>query len=341
MTGFEEFLDVARKEEARLERLVAHVNASRGWARRSARKHVEAAGLTWSPEILDPEFQKNLRIFRRLVVDAEAVCHRAQKQPDKEPYEALSRRLGELKARITLPGDVPLTLKVFLGHRFDLEQLLVELGDANYLRIRAAELYVERPGTIVTWRQLFPEDKPLASEAGFQKPESIDRLRAMVGQLLGAKEAQDMPVRARRELKQRALYLLLAVSVPVLAGFGVMIPRDPKSSLLLPALAGAAGAALGMIRQLRDELARGSQVREFVVFFLAQLMIGATSGLVVLLLDSTSFLNLGGPNGIAAFSFCAGLFEAAFIRLLGRLMEPLGAGAAGPAPAAPRASAQG
>lgn len=331
MTGFQEFFDVARKEEARLEQLVAHVNASRGWSRRAARKHVEAAGLTWSPEILDPEFQKNLRLFRRLIVDAEAVCQRAQRQPN----EVLSGRLGELTARISLPSQVPLTLKVFLGHRFDLEQLLVELGDADYLRIRAAELYVERPGTIVTWQQLFPGDKPLASEADFRKPEWIERLRAMVGQLLAAKEAQDMPVRARRELKQRALYLLLAVSVPVLIGFGVMIPRDPKSSLLLPALAGAAGAALGMIRQLRDELARGSQVREFAVFFFAQLMIGATSGLVVLLLDSTAFLNLGGPQGIAAFSFCAGLFEAAFIRLLGRLMEPLGSAGGSPSSSKP------
>ena len=70
-----------------------------------------------SPDAGDPEFVKNLRIFLRLVADADALYLRAAHNLSGDPAQAAAvlGRLNELRERITLPTEVPLTLEVLLG----------------------------------------------------------------------------------------------------------------------------------------------------------------------------------------------------------------------------------
>jgi hypothetical protein len=114
--------------------------------------------------------------------------------PD-HPGRDVGCRLDELQRRITLPSDTPLNLLVLLGHRFALEQLLVELGDVEYLRARSAELYAEDEGTYTTWQRMFKCAPPLLVNCDAAPAEATERTRAMLSQLLAAKEAQDFPGR--------------------------------------------------------------------------------------------------------------------------------------------------
>ena len=74
-----------------------------------------------SPDAGDAEFVKNLQIFLRLVVDADALSLRAAHNlgGDAAHAAAITARLPELRERITLPTEVPLTLELLLARRFD------------------------------------------------------------------------------------------------------------------------------------------------------------------------------------------------------------------------------
>jgi hypothetical protein len=80
-----------------------------------------------SPDASDAEFVKNLQIFLRLVVDADALFLRAAHGLTGDPAQAaaVTGRVEELRERITLPTEVPLTLELLLGRRFELERLLI------------------------------------------------------------------------------------------------------------------------------------------------------------------------------------------------------------------------
>src|SRR5262245_24853923 len=87
---------------------------------------------TWSDDIEDPEFQKNLRIVSRLIAQALELCARLGRRDDDRALRA--ELVARLRHRLVLPDDLPLTLPVLLGHRFGLELLRVELGDETYVR---------------------------------------------------------------------------------------------------------------------------------------------------------------------------------------------------------------
>jgi hypothetical protein len=331
------FLECVVKEERRVDYLLACPGRMLGWFGGQWQKHASEADviLTW-PDVDDPEFRKNLRIFRRLISDAAGLCQRAECRGLKgaaieHQLLNLTCRIKELEERIRLPKDRPLTLKVLLGCRFTLEQLLIDVGDDVYVSNRAAALYSEDEGTVVTWKELFNGQKPplLISYTleESQRPNAlaedaqVRRTRSMVAQLLAAKEADDMPLRARRELKQRAFYWVAPLFV-FAAGFFAYAMERESIAVLLPAVAGMTGAALGMLFKLRDELKRGSQIREFLPFAVAQLVVGATAGLFVSIVEGSGLLNLvNDSTGVGAIGFVMGYSEAAFLGLVGNIAK--------------------
>jgi hypothetical protein len=173
------FVACALKQQQRIEGLLAYAEARRWWPPFRPRE-VRAVDVCWSREMGDPEFHKNLRIFGRLVADAAGIYERAVTGLGEVGAAARSRSIdgasqntdrqrraiaagaedGELRERIRLPADVPLTLKVLLGRRFDLEQFLLELADREFLTGRLAELYDEEKGTHSTWQWLFGHQYP-------------------------------------------------------------------------------------------------------------------------------------------------------------------------------------
>ena len=286
-----------------------------------------------SPDAGDAEFVKNLQIFLRLVVDADALYLRAAHNLTGDPGQAaaVTGRVEELRARITLPTDVPLTLELLLGRRFELERLLIELGDRTYLAGRLADLYDEQPGTFSTWRSLYGDELPPLLPGGVTGrpetvpppgPEEVEATRERLARLMHAKESQAQVAKARWALKQRVTALTILVLLLAVAAFGVAVAgmvADDRA-LWSAAAAGAAGAALGGLIRLRDEVTLGTQVRQFWLFFCGQVLVGVAAGVLTFLIDDGGLVAVaGGSAGVAAVAFAVGFSEAAFVGLLTRL----------------------
>jgi hypothetical protein len=286
-----------------------------------------------SPDARDAEFVKNLQIFLRLVVDADALYLRAAHNLSGDPAQAaaVTARLDELRERIALPTEVPLTLELLLGRRFELERLLIELGDRTYLAGRLADLYDEQPGTVSTWRSLYGDELPALLPGGVTRhpeaapppgAEEVEATRERLARLIHAKESQAQAVKARWALKQRVtaptiLVLLLAVAA-FAAAVSEMVADD--RALWAAGAAGAAGAALGGLIRLRDEVTLGTQARQFWLFFVGQVLVGVAAGVLTFLIDDGGLVAVaGGGAGVAAVAFAVGFSEAAFVGLLTRL----------------------
>ena len=305
-----------------LERLLAHGRRETG----------EEPSLR-SPDAGDAEFVKNLQIFLRLVVDADALALRAAHglSGDAAQAAAVTARLPELRERITLPTEVPLTLELLLARRFELERLLIELGDRTYLAGRLADLYDEEPGTVSTWRSLYGDELPALLPGGVTRhpetvppagPDEVEATRERLARLMHAKESQAQAVKARWALKRRVtaptiLVLLLAVAAFAAAVAGL---AADDQALWSAAAAGGAGAAVGGLIRLRDEVTGGTQARQFWLFFVGQVLIGVAAGVLIFLIDDGGLVAVaGGPAGVAAVAFAVAFSEAAFVGLLTRL----------------------
>ncbi|HSK37986.1 MAG TPA: hypothetical protein VLA80_14740 [Actinomycetota bacterium] len=286
-----------------------------------------------SPDARDPEFVKNLQVFLRLVVDADALYLRAAHNLSGDPAQAaaVTARLAELRERIALPTEVPLTLELLLGRRFELERLLIELGDRTYLAGRLADLYDEQPGAVSTWRSLYGDELPALLPGGVTRhPEAapppgrdeVEATRERLARLMHAKESQAQAVKARWALKQRVTGPTILVLLLAVAAFGAVVAgmvADDRA-LWSAAAAGAAGAALGGLIRLRDEVTGGTQARQFLLFFVGQVLVGVAAGVLAFLIDDGGLVAVaGGGAGVAAVAFAVGFSEAAFVGLLTRL----------------------
>jgi hypothetical protein len=285
-------------------------------------------GLLQRRDAADPELVKNLQIYLRLVADADALHRRAVSDGGAQHLEG---RCDELRERITLPTEVPLTLEVLLAHRFELERLLIELGDRTYLEGRLADVYDEPAGTVSTWRSLYGDELPALLPGGLtRQPQAVEldqaaeveTTRARLTRLMHAKESQTHLVKARWALKRKVATPTIAVLLLAVAAFALAAAElvDDDPALWAAAAAGAAGAALGGLIRLRDQVTLGSQVRQFLLFFLGQVLIGVAAGVVTFLVDNGGLIAVaGGSAGVAAVAFAVGFSEAALVGLLTRL----------------------
>ena len=286
-----------------------------------------------SPDARDAEFVKNLQIFLRLVVDADALHLRSAHGLTGDPAQAaaVNARLVELRERITLPTEVPVTLELLLGRRFELERLLIELGDRTYLAGRLADLYDEQPGTVATWRSLYGDELPALLPGGVTRhpeavpaagPEEVEATRERLARLMHAKESQAQAVKARWALKQRVTAPTIVVLLLAVAAFAAAVSEmvADDRALWAAGAAGAAGAALGGLIRLRDEVTLGTQARQFWLFFVGQVLVGVAAGVLTFLIDDGGLVAVaGGGAGVAAVAFAVGFSEAAFVGLLTRL----------------------
>jgi hypothetical protein len=116
--------------------------------------------------------------------------------------------------------------------------------------------------------------------------------------------------------------LIVPVFLLAVGLFAYAIERE-SVPVSLPAAGGMTGAALGMLFKLRDELKRGSQVREFLPFAMAQLVVGIAAGLFVSLVGASNLLNVvDNSAGTGAVAFVVGYSEAAFLGLIGNIAKP-------------------
>ncbi|WP_405523462.1 hypothetical protein OG426_09625 [Streptomyces canus] len=277
-----------------------------------------------SRETSDPEFTKNLVIFRWLLKQAEDLRQRTGEDPIPNPE------------RLAQPADQPLGFKVLLARRFTLEHLLIAVGDRRYLAARLAGLYEEEKGTYSTWQSMYGSDRPaLLPGPAVNLPDNSDNgddsneinlIRQRLARLMDAKEAQDVGFRHHAEFRVRAArratkWMTLAAALFTAAVAWVM----PGDSVMLASMAGGAtGAALGGLIRLRDHVRLMSDVRQFSAFFIGQVIIGSVAGLVAFLLTRTSFLNISEDPAVIITAFVMGFSEAAFIGLLGKFTSAAG-----------------
>jgi hypothetical protein len=327
-----ELAERARRQQSCIDQELGHGTASReGLAKRKT---------------ADPEYEKNLLIFRRLLGEA-AELH--QRRPLTEAEQV------PLKATMEPPEPAARALKVLLARRFQLERVLLELADRTYLTGRLADLYGEGPGTYVTWKGMYGDALPALldpgkaatfhqegrwnaaaaneaaghAEPGFADPAVVDheveRTRLQLKRLLREKEAQDQVMRARQELINRAiLKTICAVGLmsAALAVTSFWVLRDGEL-IVLALVAGGTGAALGGLIKLRDEVQWGTQARRFWPAFIAQILIGSIAGMLAFLVYRTGTVVVAGKEaGVAVLALALGFSEAAFISLLSRFTNP-------------------
>jgi hypothetical protein len=317
--GVEEMVAAARRQLARIDPLFA---CRRPHAKRCAERY----GIPWTPDILDPEYRKTLRNLSRLMADAEGICRRRGLD---------ASQLAELAEAVRLPQRAPLTIEVLLARRFRLEALLIDLGDEKYLRERAAAYWMERDEMRVRWATMYPRRVPpilegIRRENGRSRDEVAERTRQMLQQLVAAKHYDDIPMRRANELALRALRLIAPVVLLASVAFALAIAdvTTADTALQVAAAAGATGAALGTLIKVRDRIVPGVQYQQFLPFFLAQVTVGATAGMLTFLADEAGMITIGGGvSGLAALSFALGFTEAAFLRLIARVGDLAGGGA--------------
>jgi hypothetical protein len=131
------------------------------------------------------------------------------------------------------------------------------------------------------------------------------------------------------------LVLIAAVTVSAdLVSQGGAIWRE----ILLAGSAGALGSVLAGTLKLRDRLVELDDLRAFGATLRVQPLVGATMGIIVLVVLQGDLIRLGGDNvsawpGRAVLAFLAGFSEPFFLRVVDRLaVIPDKTSAAAPAP---------
>jgi len=263
----------------------------------------------------DPEVRKNVEILAARLADT-MDCHRRAPLP-----EAATKRLAELVGE----AREALSLETLLDTRRSVEELLLECADLSLLRQWTAAEYAEEEATLPTWRRTYGPEPPALLDQPDPPDQAVQVTRMRLLRLVAERFSLYRPLRARRKL--RTIYLRYLVPVVLVFGglLGVAIAREVPSAagtVLLAAAAGASGASLSGLLRFRDEVKLGAQIREFLAFYLAQVIVGGTFGLLVFLVITAGWIDLGGNAArIGAVSFAAGFSEPFALGVVAKMTE--------------------
>lgn len=321
-------LDGLRSERHELQRLLLHEPAGlRRQIRRLWRWLRSAESDTVAPDeqlsdrdrrvLRDPEARKNIEILAARIADA---MDRQSRTP--RLTEATTNRIAKLVGE----ARQALSLEALLDTRRSVEDLLLEHADLPLLREWTAGEYAEEEATLPTWRRLYgPEQPDLLNDHLDPSSDAVEATRMRLQRLVAARFWLYRPLRARRSLRTRYLRFL----VPVLLVLGLLLgvamtlalPQGARP-VWLAAVAGAAGASLSGLLRFRDEVRLGSRMREFVPFYLAQVVVGSVFGLLFLLVITAGWLDLRSNSAqIGAVAFAAGFSEPFAVGVLARMTE--------------------
>jgi hypothetical protein len=311
----DEFLNVLQAERKRLQQLLAQ--QLRWWQ------------YFWTSDpdervLRDPEVRKNIEILAARISDVIDLNRRHQLSPEvtklsSEVMKSVRSRLSELLCE----QRNALCLETLLDTRRSMELLLLEHPDLPLLEQRTAEEYAAEESTLLTWRRLYGDGLPelLNDSLKSSSQEVQDSTTVKLRRLVVERFELYRPLRARRRL--RIIYLCYIAPVLLLAGllFGLAIGMGAPV-VLLAAATGATGAALSGLLKFRDEVKLGAQVREFPLFYLVQVGVGAVFGLFVDLFFATGWLTLA-PNsaGIGVAAFAAGFSEPFALGIVAKIIK--------------------
>ncbi len=277
------------------------------------------AGLSYRERrvLRDPEVRKNIEILAAQLADAIDLGRR----------EAVSAKVTNRLVELICEPYRALCLETLLDTRRSVEELLLECADLSLLRQRTAEEYAEQEATLLTWRRFYGAEPPeLLSDGPESSSERVrDSTRVRLQCLVAARFWLYRPLRARRRL--RIIYLRYFGPMLLLSGlaFGFAIGFQHQAVVrvvVLAAAAGASGAALSGLLKFRDEVRLGAQVREFLPFYLVQVVVGAVFGLFIDLVFAAGWLTFEpSAAGIGVLAFAAGFSEPFALGIVAKMTE--------------------
>jgi hypothetical protein len=273
----------------------------------------------------DPELRKVLGFLQSEVAEA----RRLLAQPLQGVTLQTDAAVGEL--RDLLYHDVD-RLKIDSAWELTgrLRRLNLRLGDqhhvASALRNELARGKDERRWH--PWQQHFDpaELDELLRVYGSGSPSLAEHARAVdrLTFLFLQRAAAGRDRRAKAGLKACYLNWLAIAMLVLLAGFGVAIHSRGGSlwqPMLLAACAGAVGAALSGVFKVRDHLVRLDELKGFPPAMRVQPLVGASAGLIVMLVLESQIVSLGAGTdsswaSLALLAFLAGFSEPFFLGIV-------------------------
>ena len=283
----------------------------------------------WTRKRSGPELRKALAVIQSEVTET----RRLLDQPADRVSLRTEAALSEL--RQLLDQDVSkLTIDAAWELAGGLKRLNLRLGDEHYvdalLGHEAAR--AQQGGRWHPWDEHFEREELSrlleAYRTGRPSPaqhaQAVDRLTFLY--LMRAESGRNR--RARAALKCVYLTRLAVVLLALLVGAGVATELVSKDDLwhavLLTACAGALGSTLSGVLKARDHLVQLDELRSFWPTMRVQPLVGASAGLVVLMLLESEMLTLGaagaqGGSVQGLLAFVAGFSEPFFLHIVDRV----------------------
>ncbi|HSK15497.1 MAG TPA: hypothetical protein VK915_04955 [Gaiellaceae bacterium] len=302
---------------------------TRAPARPSATLEELLSPARWRRHTRNPELKKALGYVQAAVGELRRVL--------SQPPDEVSLRTPELLARLRDVLDVPVrSLRIDSAWELysEIKGFLSALANADYV---AAQLDHEAerlkdPSRWHAWTTHFSETElqelRMNYRAGAPDPKLHAVAAAKLAFLYARRAEAGRDRRAKAAQKCRYLNLLAPVLLALQAGLVVAIDTiaaDPAvwKQILVAGTAGALGATLAGTMKIRDGLRELDDLRSFWPAMRVQPLVGATAGLIVLLVVETGTLDVGGDSGSWAgrtlVAFAAGFSEPFFLGLVQRV----------------------
>ena len=288
----------------------------------------------------DPELQKILERLYGAVDELLRQHHLASVQTPTHHGSPLSPRLDENHCqRILLQLETDpanLTLDLAIEVLDVLDQILIEIGDAGFVcKAIQDDLQWHRGSTTwVTWDSMkFHPTPPKAvtDKLAGKHVDAVD-LAAARHQLASFRHTRSNKYqadRARQKERARNLHLLAVVLLLLVTSLVWSLAMCCETPILplglgtLVAASGGLGSAVSGAFKARDRLIRTNDLRAFRSGLPAQVLLGATAAVLVVLVLLSGVLKIAGTEalaGLAAIGFGAGFSEPFFLKTVERLL---------------------
>jgi hypothetical protein len=283
----------------------------------------------WQRKTGSPELKKALGYLQGAIAEARRML--------ALPADSLSLRTPAIEARLRDVLDQPvasLTIDSAWELCGQVKALLPLLANGDYV---AAQLDYEAQRAKDKshwhgWNQHFSKDELAQMQSNYRKRQPSPTLHGQAVEKLAFLYTQRTEAgrdrRARAGQKCRYLNALAPVLLALQAGLVIAIDYfaadEVWKAVAVAGTAGALGAALSGTMRVRDDLRDLDDLRSFWPAIRVQPLVGATAGLVVLLLMESGTLDMGSGNsgpwaGPALLAFAAGFSEPFFLGLVQRV----------------------
>lgn len=287
------------------------------------------APLRWQRNVRSPELKKALGYLQGAIADARRLL--------AVPPDSLSLRTDEIEARFRDVLDHPvesLTIDSTWELCGQVKAMLPLLANGDYL---AAQLDYEAQRAKDSsrwhgWNHHFGKDELSQMRSNYRKRQPNLALHRQAAEKLSFLYTQRTEAgrdrRARAGQKCRYLNALAPVLLGLQAGLVIAInyfaADQVWKAVAVAGTAGALGAALSGTIRIRDDLRDLDDLRSFWPAIRLQPLVGATAGLVVVLLMESGTLDIGSDDsrhwaGRALLAFVAGFSEPFFLGLVQRV----------------------